>query len=139
MVMSMIHRYGSFLITYKMKLLKTQLLSAKPMWLAAPGFVPIKCMAIECNASLRSELGEAILKETQIDDAPTNIAVIYNRTPELNWRVSLRSTLAYDVSRIALLLGGGGHPQAAGFTIKHPDTIDQFLKPLDAYKTKTKS
>ena len=34
------------------------------------------------------------------------------------WRVSLRSNEYVNVSEIAMLFGGGGHPRAAGCTIQ---------------------
>lgn len=55
-------------------------------------------------------------------------AAVYFDTPDK--RVySLRSTPdGLDVSRIAELLGGGGHPHAAGFTLPLDEALDQVLE-----------
>jgi phosphoesterase RecJ-like protein len=44
-------------------------------------------------------------------------------------KVSLRATDgSVDVSRIARAFGGGGHPQAAGFStaVPYPELVDQL-------------
>lgn len=52
-------------------------------------------------------------------------------------KVSLRSLIDFDVSKIAASFGGGGHKRAAGINIKTPlkETIDLILKKVkDEYK-----
>lgn len=47
--------------------------------------------------------------------------VLIKETLTGTYKVSLRSTYpGIDVSRLAKMLGGGGHKKAAGFTIEHP-------------------
>jgi phosphoesterase RecJ-like protein len=49
-----------------------------------------------------------------------DIAVIFDELDDGNINVSMRATPGYRVSQVALELGGGGHPQAAGCTIAGP-------------------
>lgn len=57
----------------------------------------------------------------QVDEA--FVAVVFKETFENNIEISLRSKPGYDVSRVAVSLGGGGHKQAAGATIA--GTLDE--------------
>ena len=47
-------------------------------------------------------------------------AVIFLKETDDGLRVSLRSKDAVDVRRVAVSFGGGGHLNAAGFTLEHP-------------------
>ena len=47
-------------------------------------------------------------------------AVIFFKETDDGLRVSLRSKDEVDVRRVAVLFGGGGHPNAAGCTVEHP-------------------
>ena len=47
-------------------------------------------------------------------------AVIFLKETDEGLRVSLRSKDAVDVRRVAVSFGGGGHLNAAGFTVEHP-------------------
>ena len=42
---------------------------------------------------------------------------IYVKKKYGTYKVSMRSNGKVDISKIAILNGGGGHPRAAGFTI----------------------
>ena len=46
------------------------------------------------------------------------VAILFSEWPEGEVHVSLRSKSYADVSRVALRFGGGGHPRAAGCTLK---------------------
>ncbi len=46
------------------------------------------------------------------------IALVFVEQPNGNVKVSWRSQSGYDVSQVAMLFGGGGHPSAAGAEIK---------------------
>jgi phosphoesterase RecJ-like protein len=48
------------------------------------------------------------------------IAAVFKETPEGRVEISLRAKPGFDVSEVALSLGGGGHRQAAGATIDGP-------------------
>ena len=43
-----------------------------------------------------------------------DIAIIFNEQSENNIKISWRSQPGFDVSKLAVSLGGGGHPAAAG-------------------------
>ena len=49
-----------------------------------------------------------------------DIAVIFDELEDGQVNVSMRAAPGYDVSQVALNLGGGGHPQAAGCTVPGP-------------------
>lgn len=77
----------------------------------------------------KSEREEIGVEPTEIDMAASNFAPIVKGTEfgiilleeaENLIRGSLRSRNDFDVSKIALELGGGGHKQAAGFSLKMP-------------------
>jgi bifunctional oligoribonuclease and PAP phosphatase NrnA len=48
----------------------------------------------------------------------SRVAVVLTETPEHTIDVSIRSQPGLDVSATAVRLGGGGHPQAAGLTLR---------------------
>lgn len=48
------------------------------------------------------------------------VAVVFNEQASGQVEVNLRARKGYDVAQIALKLGGGGHPQAAGCTLPGP-------------------
>jgi len=57
----------------------------------------------------------------QLINAPeVVIAAVFAETTTGKVEVGLRAKAGYDVSQVALSLGGGGHPQAAGCTIAGP-------------------
>ena len=49
-----------------------------------------------------------------------DIAVVFDEMADGRVNVSMRAGPGYDVSQVALALGGGGHPQAAGCTLFGP-------------------
>ena len=48
--------------------------------------------------------------------AEVDVSVVVKEVGPSEWAVSLRSKGAVDVSAVAVVLGGGGHRLAAGFT-----------------------
>ncbi len=52
----------------------------------------------------------------QADEAV--IAVVFRETTNGGVEIGIRSVPGYDVSEVAVALGGGGHPQAAGATVR---------------------
>ena len=56
-------------------------------------------------------------------------AVIFLKKTDTGLRVSLRSKNAVDVRQVAVSFGGGGHPNAAGFTVEAqtPETRDEVI------------
>lgn len=76
-----------------------------------------KYKTLMVNSSiLVSEIGNALIKKMP------PMAIIWFEAGEEK-RISLRSNGKVDVSKIAEKYGGGGHKQAAGFTIKNKDTL----------------
>lgn len=58
---------------------------------------------------------------SQLINAPeAEIAAVFAETADGKVEISLRAKTGRDVSQIALGLGGGGHPQAAGCTVMGP-------------------
>lgn len=58
---------------------------------------------------------------SQLINAPeAAIAVVFTETADGQVEIGFRAKAGYDVSQVALSLGGGGHPQAAGCTIAGP-------------------
>jgi len=70
-----------------------------------------KGMREECDFSERNDAGLANLLAT-VEEA--EIAIVFNEIKEGRVEVGIRARKGIDVSEIALRLGGGGHPQAAG-------------------------
>lgn len=55
-----------------------------------------------------------------ITAAEARVAAVFNELADGQVEVNLRARKGHDVAQIALKLGGGGHPQAAGCTIPGP-------------------
>jgi phosphoesterase RecJ-like protein len=72
--------------------------------------------AADGDAGLVSFLGTA-------DEA--DIAVVFSELKDGRVDVSMRAIPEYDISGVALSLGGGGHPQAAGCTLPGPLSVAQ--------------
>jgi bifunctional oligoribonuclease and PAP phosphatase NrnA len=64
--------------------------------------------------------GDSGLVSLLIDAPEANVSAVFNEKPDGNVEVGFRSKPGYDVSAVALSLGGGGHPQASGCTIAGP-------------------
>ncbi len=73
-----------------------------------------KAMRERAGLTSSSENG---LSSQLINAAEARIAATFNEVEDQQVEISLRSRLGYDVATIALSLGGGGHPQAAGCTL----------------------
>ena len=66
-------------------------------------------------AGLSLDAAESVIDVVRRTDEAA-IAVVLKESDDGAWQVSARSKGDVDVSRACLALGGGGHPQAAGFT-----------------------
>ena len=66
------------------------------------------------------EDGDAGLVSFMVTADEADIAVVFSEQPGGLVDVSIRATPPYDVSQVALSLGGGGHAQAAGCTLPGP-------------------
>ncbi len=98
---------GDVMLRYERHLVKNTVARA---WVA-PFADHAEVKVVNCDPNLTSEVGN-ILAEA----SPSGFAVMFHMD-EHYMNVSLRSTKAsgVDVSKIAGLYGGGGHPNAAGF------------------------
>jgi len=83
--------------------------------------------------ALRSELGNRLMEKAFADGSLPKMSVTWQYDYAADeWWVSLRSSdtaADVDCSKIAQSLGGGGHPNAAGFTIRAPDNLRTYFKP----------
>ena len=64
--------------------------------------------------------GDSGLVSFLMDAPEANVAVVFNEKPDGKVDIGFRSKPGYDVSALALSLGGGGHPQASGCTVAGP-------------------
>jgi len=81
------------------------------------------------TSSLRSDLGNNLTKKKFSDDTLPDFVAIWLYEPKLNeWWISLRGSVnGPDLSVISKYYGGGGHPQASGFTIKNGNSLKDFF------------
>ncbi len=66
--------------------------------------------------------------------ATVEVGVLLREEPNGDVKVSLRSKRFVDVSKAALIFGGGGHKRAAGFTVKGKDFDTVLKEVLDILK-----
>ncbi|MGQ9489614.1 MAG: DHH family phosphoesterase [Anaerolineae bacterium] len=77
----------------------------------------------EVSRAMRDQAGlkgsnESGLSSQLINAAEARIAAVFSETADGQVEISLRARAGYDVATLALHLGGGGHPEAAGCTLK---------------------
>ncbi len=66
------------------------------------------------------ENGEGGVTNFLLNAPEATVAAVFTEKADGDIEVSFRSRPGYDVSAVALKLGGGGHPQASGCTIPGP-------------------
>ena len=64
--------------------------------------------------------GESGLVSFLVGAPEVDIAAVFSETVEGTVEIGFRARPGFDVSRLALALGGGGHPQASGCTVDGP-------------------
>ena len=69
--------------------------------------------------------GESGLVSFIMGTPEADVAAVFSETPEGAVEISLRAHPGFDISQLALELGGGGHPQASGCTLAGPLTAAQ--------------
>ena len=79
-----------------------------------------KGYAVNASSLFSSELGSKLCR---LDDEH-KYAIVFSFIGKDRIKCSIRSTDDFDCSGIAKYFGGGGHPQASGFSL----TMEQFLK-----------
>ncbi len=84
----------------------------------------------DCNAELKDSLG---LMSDLTEIADMKICILLKQVGENTYKSSLRSTKEYDISRLAVANGGGGHKQAAGckFTGRIEDIKKQIFNQIN--------
>lgn len=71
------------------------------------------------------EITDAGLVSRLVEVEEVRVAVIFKVISDEEVRLTMRAKLGYDVARVALTLGGGGHKQAAGATVQ--GTLEQVM------------
>ncbi len=86
-------------------------------------------LAGNISPMLRSELGNILVNKTFEDGSKPDFAVVWMYEPGVNeWWISLRGNdESPDLSVICKKLGGGGHRNAAGFTIKNGESLVDYF------------
>ena len=84
-----------------------------------------RILSSEITQNMRREAGydqdgDAGLVNFMNTTNEADIAVVFSELEDGQINVSIRSSMGYDVSKVALQLGGGGHAQAAGCTLPGP-------------------
>jgi phosphoesterase RecJ-like protein len=81
---------------------------------------------------IREDRGDAGLVGTLITAQEADVAAVFVELPDGNIEIGFRSQPGFDVSQVALELGGGGHPAAAGCTLPGPmrDAVSRVLPRL---------
>jgi len=80
------------------------------------------------------DTGDAGLASFLINANEAKVAAVFSEKADGQVEIGLRARNGLDVSRLALALGGGGHPQAAGCTLPGPlpDAVTRTLPLLFA-------
>jgi oligoribonuclease NrnB/cAMP/cGMP phosphodiesterase (DHH superfamily) len=82
-----------------------------------------RCWKYDCKPSLRSDIGNELMKKQFKDGNYPDFTVFWKLSPSgKEWYVSLRGNGKINLSDLAnLYFSGGGHISAAGFTIRMKD------------------
>lgn len=75
---------------------------------------------VACAPVLFSEVAGQLAERLSDEGGHHEFGASCYPLPDGRWTYSLRSRGRFDVSALARKFGGGGHPQAAGFTVQHP-------------------
>lgn len=81
---------------------------------------------------VKEERGDAGLVGTLITAYEVDVAAVFVELQNGDIEIGLRAQPGFDVSQVALELGGGGHPAAAGCTLPGPmrDAVNRVLPRL---------
>lgn len=97
------------------------------LWALALGRMQLQGRVLwtEITREMRSQAGETGEGDggltSQLITAPeASVAAVFSETADGKVEIGFRARPGYDVSQVALSLGGGGHPQASGCTIPGP-------------------
>jgi bifunctional oligoribonuclease and PAP phosphatase NrnA len=81
------------------------------------------------DAGIAEDRGDGGLVGVLITANDVKIAAVFSELASGDVEISFRAAPGYDVSQVAVTLGGGGHPAAAGCTMSGPirDAVNQVL------------
>jgi phosphoesterase RecJ-like protein len=81
---------------------------------------------------VKEDRGDAGLVGTLITVSDVDVAAVFTELPSGDIDISFRAQPGFDVSQVALELGGGGHPAAAGCTLPGPmrDAVNRVIPRL---------
>ncbi len=127
--------YAVTIEEYENKVLSNATTGAKQVTFHMPDGRQLPTWLATTLPALRSELGNRLMERPFADGTMPKISVTWQYDYAADeWWVSLRSSDSandIDCSKIAQALGGGGHPNAAGFTIRAPDNLRTYFKPVN--------
>ena len=101
---------GHAMLNYHDSIVADLVFQAEPVTIAGQ-----KGMVVNCSPQFSSDVGDLLAKVSR------TFGATWQQEPEGVVKWSLRSQDDYDVSLIANIFGGGGHKNAAGFTLNSPD------------------
>lgn len=77
---------------------------------------------------IRDEHTETLIDVARVVEGVEIAFVVKQPNPEPIFRVSMRSSIDFDVSEICAVFGGGGHTRAAGATVKTAASVDETVE-----------
>lgn len=112
-----------------LRLLGAGLMNAKLEGRLAYATIPRK---LRKELEVQEERGDAGLVGTLITAYEADVAAVFVELQNGDIEIGLRAQPGFDVSQVALELGGGGHPAAAGCTLPGPmrDAVNRVLPRL---------
>jgi len=84
------------------------------------------------ETGVKEDRGDAGLVGTLISTYEADVAAVFVELANGEIEISFRAQPGFDVSQVALELGGGGHPAAAGCTVPGPmrDAVNRVIPRL---------
>ncbi len=112
--------------TKSLKLLQAEHVGLERLHLYREGRVAIITFPFELREKmeLQNEHLETLVDMARCVQGVEIAAAIRQNAPENVYRVSMRSSVDFDVSAVCATFGGGGHVRAAGAAIRNADSID---------------
>ena len=112
-------------------LLKNKVLGTLKIYKEKVGLVYLTNEMLK-SLDLRKAETDGIVEEVR-NIAGIDVSIFIKQETEHEFKISLRSKSDYDVSALALEFNGGGHPKAAGCTMRGPleQIIDLLVKKID--------